>query len=160
MFKITVNEYIKYRIIKYADENNNRLTVQADDLGDGFKIIGWTSTGKKFVNSFKFPFEDERIEFRFIDGSPAMPYAPMLLEVAKIIQRWVSISRCVKILLSDDFMKFLQYIDRDSLFVDETAESITDGLLKDLARHEETAPFAQIYRKFVFLDEPTAAQSK
>lgn len=145
MFNIVENNFCKNGIVKYKDENENRLMIIADKTGKELKI-------KFRPNNKNIKFDTIKIEYPYeVDGLSFTPHftqeladyihsnemMDILKQIIEIAQRWVIISRDLVILTAPT-----EQLNID----DKQLESLTYDIISELTLYNETLEFITMYK--------------
>lgn len=152
MFRITENNFIQKNIVKYIDDNGNRLMITAPKDGESLRIKLRPSDKDISVPyiELKYPYEYEGANFQCSAASQdkleyinSKEFRGILEDSIHIMERWIQISRLLKALTSDmsSFTRiFAPAEQRDNLEMD-----LTEATLNDLSEFEETKNFVTFY---------------
>lgn len=144
MFKIEENQYIKNEMVKYIDEEGNKLMIIATKKFDVSEIrIKLRPVANINIPRIvlKFPFEEEGLNFHIDfketatkedeDYVNSEAFKQLLSEVKQLTEKWIDMWANVAILINNSM---------------ELSKENVELLLTKLESEEETEEFAKLYK--------------
>ena len=144
MFDIVENKYLASGLVKYENENGDKLMIIAEKDGGSFKAKIRPASGIDVdVVKLKFPYVEQGVNFHCVisSGKDIELDRRMLSEAVEKIQNWTEIMRNMRTLL---------FCDLDFIAVkagDGSVVPYCNSLLSELNSFEEMHPFVTFFCK-------------
>lgn len=155
MFEIKENLFTKTGIVKYENENNDRIMIIAEKDGSKFTIkIRPHIDVKVEAITLTFPYEVEGLNYQVFNmNEDNMEYVKKILhDGITIAEMWVKIMRNLSTLFSSN-VHMLAFIDAgkdmDDKETDIALKNYTEILLNELNEFDEIKEFVVLYKNLI-----------
>lgn len=144
MFKIVKNNFTQSGIVRYENENGDKLNITSNKTGTELKIKFRSVKDIKFETiEIKYPYELTGLSFKPSFSEELYEYVhseellKILQEVIKIVEKWIIIS---------EELVFLSLPASNINMSDKELEKETFNTLDKLAEYEEMQEFVAVYK--------------